>query len=339
MVDNERIKLTEETKSSLQRIQEFDASNLPRVEELGTQINFKDAIEPANRLIDLYKQLPLTVLEALPKDILYKIKNQANSDFKRFDEILKFESGMTKDQKENLVNQLTAAYDSAFKSLYDIISYSVRKSTDFEKLSREARAKVQEISDKASELTAFIETTSSQAQTVLETIRKTAEEQGVSQQAYYFKTEFENHSNRANYWLRASIWLTIALGAYALVALHSHLIPWLKPTDTFEAVQIGIAKILIFGTISFILGLAAKNFLAHQHNAVVNKHRQNALATYEALVKAAGDNANRDIVLTKASECIFTPQTTAFSKSDESDGKAQSILSVTPQILKHFSGS
>ncbi|MFA7054049.1 MAG: carboxypeptidase-like regulatory domain-containing protein, partial [Kiritimatiellia bacterium] len=36
----------------------------------------------------------------------------------------------------------------------------------------------------------------------------------------------------------------------------------------------------------------------------VNRHRQNALITYRAIVEAAGDQANRDVVLAKAAECI-----------------------------------
>ena len=76
--------------------------------------------------------------------------------------------------------------------------------------------------------------------------------------------------------------------------------------------------------------------MANKHNEVINRHRENALKTYKALVDAAGADANRDIVLTNASECIFLSQTTGFGKSDSSDGKALSMLNIAPAALKHI---
>ena len=53
-----------------------------------------------------------------------------------------------------------------------------------------------------------------------------------------------------------------------------------------------------------MLYLATKNYLAHKHNAVINKHRQNALMTYKALVDAAKDATNKEVILMHASACI-----------------------------------
>jgi len=84
---------------------------------------------------------------------------------------------------------------------------------------------------------------------------------------------------------------------------------------------------------SFLV-LSSRNYLANRHNAVINRHRQNALATYEALLKAAGQEANRDIVLTKAADCIFSAQPTGFGKSDGADGGSLSLVNVAPGGIK-----
>ena len=47
----------EETVSSVQRIQDFSPETLPRVEELGKEINFTATLEPAKRIVDLYKRV------------------------------------------------------------------------------------------------------------------------------------------------------------------------------------------------------------------------------------------------------------------------------------------
>jgi hypothetical protein len=133
-------------------MQTFDPNSLPRVEELGSALNFRDAVEPAIRLIDLYRQLPVEVLEQLPRKFLDRIKNQADNDFQILDSILKFESGLPKSDRDSRLNTLRQAYDPAFDQLHPVISYAVRKSTDFSRLERDARALIQNVSDRAAEL-------------------------------------------------------------------------------------------------------------------------------------------------------------------------------------------
>ena len=335
-IDKETQKIIDEARESLLRMQEFDTSTLPRVKELGSKINFSEAVEPTDRLVDLYRQLPCEVLESISRDFIQRIKSQADSDYNRLEQILKFEAGTPQSQRNSLINSLESAYDPTFQVLHPVISYSVRKSTDFAKLERDARAQVQSINDRADELQKQLEQRATQAEQVLKTIRKVAEEQGVSQQAIYFKNEAEEHKKGSKRWLITTICLTVVLGIYAVSVLLLYKSPFLVPTNTYEAVQVGISKVLIFATISFFLALAVKNFLAHRHNMVVNKHRQNALVTYQVLVKAAGDEANRDIVLTKAAECIFSPQVTGFNKGEPSEGTGLSVVSLAPKALREI---
>jgi hypothetical protein len=63
-----------------------------------------------------------------------------------------------------------------------------------------------------------------------------------------------------------------------------------------------------------MLIMAARNYATHKHNAVVNRHRQNALLTYRALVEAAAEGNTQDIVLAHAASCIFSPQDTGFAQ-------------------------
>ncbi len=81
--------------------------------------------------------------------------------------------------------------------------------------------------------------------------------------------------------------------------------------------------VLIFAVLGFLLVLAAKNYSTYKHNSVVNKHRQNALLTYRALVEAATGDGTENIVLAHAAACIFSPQETGFSRV-RSDGASSS---------------
>ncbi|MBX3316034.1 MAG: hypothetical protein KF902_04115 [Phycisphaeraceae bacterium] len=321
-------------KNSLVRVQQFDAAKLPRTDDLGGLLNFKDAIEPASRLIALYNQLSVDVLESLSIQRLDRIRAQADSNFNQFEAISKFNPEQGKARRDALIQELYDAYDPAFETLAETISYSVRRSTDFEKLGREARSVNQSVKDEAEAIKQQLDASRKEADATLDAIKKVAAEQGVSQQAFHFKQEGDSHNTAAAKWLKATVVMTGLLGLYALSTLFLHKWQWIAPVNSFQTIQLTVSKALIFGTIFFMLVLCSKNYLAHRHNAVVNKHRQNALATYTAIVKAAHDPSNSDIVLNKAADCIFSPRPTGYSKDDGGDSGSTSFLTVGPNSVK-----
>ena len=95
----------------------------------------------------------------------------------------------------------------------------------------------------------------------------------------------------------------------------------------YEQAQFITRKFLIFAVLSYMLIMSVKNYNNFKHNAVVNRHRQNALVTFQALVVASGEKGTGDIILANASACIFSPQETGFSQGGKSDSAgAKSVL-------------
>ena len=329
----------EETRESLKRIQEFDSKIISRENELGKKFYFADAIKPANKLIQLYKQLSLTVLEDLPDSILDNINRQADADFNKFQQALNFDPANVQNQnpataRDAIINNITSAYPPAFNVLWNYIAYGVSKSVDFQRMENEARSMIQSVKDKTEEITQELKNNQIQSGQILNDMRKAAAEQGVSQQAIYFKEEAVEHEKLSNQWKGMTLKMAIGLGIYAIISLFVHKIPWLSPHNTYESVQLVSSKILIFGVISYIMFLAAKNFLSHKHNAIVNKHRQNALMTFKVLIDAGISQESKDIVLTHASACIFSPQETGYIKVGSSIGSEnKSIIELLPKAV------
>lgn len=319
--------LIDEARTSLQRMQEFDAATLVQEAKLGSAKNFARAVEPANRLIQLYQRLSERALEDLSETRLTEVRNRANSDYNQFKQILDFDPDRTSADRDNFVSQVSQAYGPTFDILHPLVAYSLHRSADFQRLDSEARATLQGVSDRASEITADLEKTKKQAASILEEVRKAAAESGVSQQAVYFKDAADAHDTDAESWRKRVIQLAWATGAFSFLSIFLHRIPLIKPTTGYDAAQIAISKVLIFGVLSFLLYLASRNFLSHKHNAIVNRHRQQALLTYQALVNAAADSANRDIVLTHASACIFGPQPSGYTgDGSQSAPSAKSVV-------------
>lgn len=328
--------ILDEAASALERIQQFDVYSLSREDDLGKQMSFLDAIASAGAIVDLYKRISLTALQDFSDTQLNLIKGQAQADFNVFQQILSFDA--TTDNAATTRTQLIVAMkvrrDQLFDQIWQLIAYGVARNTDASVLEVQARSTIQSIKDQATKLTEQLNTAKSDADKALEAIRAVAAEQGVSQQAGYFKDEAEQQETFAEKWLTRTYWSAAGVGIFAVLSLFLHKWDWIKPEGTPEMLQLISSKILIFTVLGYLLLLAARNYTTHKHNAVVNRHRQNALLTYRALVEAAGGDGTEDIVLAHAASCIFSPQETGFSNSKNESTGSKSVLELMTKATR-----
>lgn len=323
------VKIYEECLDALKRVQAFDANTLGRVDDLGRQMNFIEAVKPAEALISIYKRIPESILNDFTDSQLNIIREQANADFNIFKQILDFNANSADavNIRTSILKNITTRRDQLFDKLWQFIAYGVARSTDSSLLETQARSTIQGIQDQAGKLTEQLAHAKQDADNALSAIRAVASEQGVSQQAIYFKEEAQSQESLASQWLIYTYRFAGAVVAFAILSLFLHKIEWIKPSSNAEMFQLISSKLLIFTVLGFMLIMAARNYTTHKHNAVVNRHRQNALLTYRALVTAADDTGTQDIVLAHAASCIFSPQDTGFSsgKSDNLSG-SKSVL-------------
>lgn len=328
----------EATERSLRRMQEFDADSLAREEELGKAYNFRGAVQPAKELIQLYQRMSVLALDDFPPEQLNIVQAAANRDYAAFERILKLDTtqGIASSTRESYIEAIRQAYAPTFRELSPLISYSLHRSADFQQLNRDALAALQRIRDMGEEFRTEFAETKKEAQETLDKVREAAAEQGVTQQSIHFRDAAKEHGDEAKHWQKQTMGWAIALGAYAIVSLFLHKLPFLAPATAYDTVQLSISKVLIFTVISYMLYMSARNFVAHRHNAIVNKHRQNALMTYEAIAAAAKNQPNQDVILTHASACIFSPQPTGYSGNGAHDsGGPKSIVEV---FARHGAG-
>lgn len=313
----------DETITSIKRMQDFSPEILPRVEELGKEINFTRAVEPAARLIDLYKRLSVEALKDYPDNLLKQFHDRANADFAIFKQIcdFKFQGQANPEQTQTTyIDQVEETYQTTFSMLKDVISYSACRTTDFRLIEQEARGVFQGIRDKADQVTSQLEESKENANRILDEVRKVAAEQGVSQQAIYFKNESKLHEDDSNSWRNLTIGAAALLIAVSIGFLFLHKWDFISPKDRYETVQFTTAKVFIFATLTYLLYMCGKNFLSHKHNAIINRHRQNALMTYQAITDAAKSPEGKEIILAQAAYCMFSPQDTGYIKVVSNDG-------------------
>lgn len=90
-------------------------------------------------------------------------------------------------------------------------------------------------------------------------------------------------------------------------------------------IQHSIPRLIVVSVLTYGLVWSARNYAASQHNYVVNRHRRNALASFQTFVEGASDKEIKDAVLLEATHSIFTPQDSGFARGDVPNATSQVI--------------
>lgn len=310
----------------IEKIQGFDTKSLVQVERHG-ELAFHEAIQPARRLVDLFRLLPVSVVESLPFSHQKQLETQSRSILDLFQQILDFKVSVSDAAgvKQSILSSLVDAYQPTFDRLYLLIAYATAVMTDFAGLEERARASIHSIDEQRKGLLEDIQKTAEQAEKALEEARNFAAETGVSSEARHFAEEAKRHKSSAFWWLIATVVLALLLLAHSILSFLFY--RWLSPQGVYEFSQLLASKFLVFAVLAYLLIQSAKNYMAQKHNEVVNKHRQNSLQTYRTLVEAGNSLSSRDLILAHAASAIYSPVDTGYGRGgDTGSGYIGSIM-------------
>ena len=159
----------------------------------------------------------------------------------------------------------------------------------------------------------------------LEVLKEAQVQRSTAQQSDFFGKEAEKCDAEASRWGK---WVLAAIVAFIVCAIAV----W-RASDS-EDVADGFAlaltlgnRALLFIALGYGVFFCAKNYMANRHNAVVNRHRQNALETYLAVADAVKDQKHRDTVLAYAAQCVYVPQDSGFARRNSgSEISADTII-------------
>lgn len=138
--------------------------------------------------------------------------------------------------------------------------------------------------------------------------------------------------------MRTSNYWAIATGAFAIFTVFWGVIAlWFIPvgagTSLSVIVQEALAKLIVFSGLSYALLWCARNYAANRHNYVLNKHRENSLATFETFAKAAeGDPEIKSAILLQATTSIFAAQTTGYATKEPDVDQPSKIIEIMRSV-------
>jgi hypothetical protein len=315
----------------------IEPESLARTEVLGQDLSFKEGIPVFRRTISLFAELAECNLDNVPAERLGQLHSLAQQALHGFQEIQKFSVANASNPaatRNQLIAQVRDQWHAYYSHVTPEIAYSKGRGTDYSQLEREARGALSQMKDQLAEIRTEKDKGVAEIQGALEQVRRAAAEAGVAQHAIHFRNEASGYEKEARTWMVVGGLFAVATILFAVFGLGSDLAKLGETATTARVIQVIASRLVVLSVLTFGLAWAARNYSASRHNLVVNRHRQNALSTFETFVKAASDVQTKDAVLIQATQSIFCSQPSGFVKADAEAGGSQIV-----EVVRNMTGT
>lgn len=146
-----------------------------------------------------------------------------------------------------------------------------------------------------------------------------------------FANEAKTHNTAAIKWLVATVVFAVAAGS---VAYHFGTAQQV-PEEVAAILQYTTMRIVILGLLFTGTIWCGRMYKTNKHQESINKHRANALQTFQAFVEATDDPAIRDAVLMETTRSIFTIAPSGYlGEIDKSPDAGSRIVEVIKAASK-----
>lgn len=328
MATTEQVKqLAEQIKTKLQQFLTITVDQLTREPELGNQLSFKKGESLFIKIIELFKKVNSVELVDVPHNALNAFNGQLDHAISIFNQIKAFNpaTGNPGNQRDSLISQLENQFDTYYTTALPILTTGLLNTNDLSIERTKLNEALKELEKEKEKAKQDSEKYLNEIKDVLTKARQAAVEVGVAQHNMIFKEEAEEHKKLSENWLKWTIGVLIAITLVGVGLL------FIKPTDegTHFLIHFTVTKIVILTVMFYALAICTRNYKAHKHNSILNKHRQNALNTFETFSKAAGtDTQTKNAVLLEATHTIFSNQQTGYINTDGESDSPNKIIEI-----------
>jgi hypothetical protein len=339
-----------DTRSKLQMVLGNTEDALAR-EDLGASLSFAEARPVFGRILRLCTWLSQAPLDMLPSKLSQQLNANLDSVIQRLHDVIGFtvadvQVNPVQARRDLLIN-IRHAYDALFTTTTPLMAAAAALSDPAQASLARLRTLAETAESDATQTLKKMHDLDDKASSILAAMQKASGLSAVVPFAEYFRQEADQHRRVAGWWLASTVALAVVavgFGVYFLYSLSHALmgLPAAIPSENTasgfalsagQSVQLAIAKIAIVAVLYMAVIWTGRGYKAHRHNYVVNKHRQNALLTFEAFVQSARDTATRDAVLLHAARCVFSPQATGYLHAEGESAEQPQVLEVIRSIV------
>jgi len=319
-------------KDSLEKLVALDPEELVRTDYLGASFDFGEYVPLFELVLRLFRELHAADLSTLPDSQIEQLQDATNRIAGDFGEIKAFEPkdvSSPADQRDYLAQRLKDTHEGVFQTVSWAVAYASSRSVDLRRVQREAKSLVAEIDVLKRDTVSQLQEYQGNATAIVNNIREAAGKVGVGQRASQFRDQANRYASAKTTWLRASVGVA-ALAIVLAAGNVGYLLSRLAETEiaTGRAIELAVAKVLLFSVLYYALVWVVRTYRAVSHNEVVNRHRENALRTFETFVDGATDEQTKQAVLLRATECVFGHQASGFSDPGREDSATSRLLEI-----------
>lgn len=308
---------------------------------LGPGLCFQEARSPFEAIKEFAEQLRYLDGTGMPTRALGKAINAFQELLNAIQQIRSFDLNNYGNQnyRVTLIQQLKDRYDSWAEATLPILLYSNLRSSGIKAAQSNIYAVLDDIEKQRNELSGVV----NEARELLAGQKKFSAEIAIAGYGTLFAKEAREHQAAAGRWLITTGVLAglTALAAVVNYGVSVHLLNAFSKASSSElakvptslTVQFTFAKVILFTVGLSAAYWSARVYRSHRHNFIVNKHRANALTSFQEFVTSATDPDVRSAVLLQTTACIYAPQPTGFSSGNDTDG--ESPLKIL-EIVRNF---
>lgn len=207
--------------------------------------------------------------------------------------------------RNNIAGNFGGATVDFIRAMAPVVGFvaAQRIASDWSGFSNQALGKLQAV-DKAA---LVAESRQRELDEILRVARETVQKVGVARHAEHFSEQAKEHEEGAKVWLIATTSAALITTAAAMV---NFLFALKEPVPV--SAQLVLAKLILFSLLLSAVVWCGRMYRSHRHNYIVNKHRQNALMSFETFAKGSDDPQTKNAVLLQATQSIFMPQQTGY---------------------------
>ena len=324
--------------------------DLKRTDLSGRKLDFEIVhldLLAADKMLREILTAPRESLVGLSKDNIHQIRDYFRRLLDRFGEIHTFNpQNFSREEHKELLQEIDRFCDEVKQQLGPIVAYVQSKKA--EQLETQVKATIADtVTDAEEKLSAETDRLQKQVDQSEQNEVKRQEDfnqlkdqmqdllakESVSEYGTIFEKQANEHKGAARGWLISTVLLSIGFGG-VFVWLFNVL--RLGGTEWIGVLQNIFTKGFLLSLIYLLLNRSIKNYTAQKHLEVINRHRQNALDTFERFVSSAARQETKEEVLLAATNAIFDANQSGYLSA-----KMRGNENVSPilQVIKAFTPS
>lgn len=307
-------------KANIEKILAFEiGTDLVKIEVLGQELNFSEGRDIFNKVASnlskldnlIWEDLPLAQLNNFNTLGLTPIVNSLNS-IKGFSTTVPNPKGT----RDSLLTGLETGYDAFLTHIQPFL------------LTLNSNADNAQVKDEIYNLFNESSIIKKQLDEILIASKGTATSTGISRYSNIFIDEANQFKINARIWLVATIILLVII-PFLSFNFNKCYDLGVAPKD-FDLINYSLTKILILTALFYGISITMRNFKANKHNEVTNKHRHNALVTFDVFIKSADENdiQTKNAILMEVCRTIFASQQTGYLNNEGESESPNKIIEI-----------